>query len=72
MIGQFYYLFFPFVFVAFLIELFQKKANPFISIAFTILGINYSILLSLLTAVLDLLPVLGVSAVYVPMAIYYY
>lgn len=41
-------------------------------IAFTILGINYSILLSLLTSVLDLMPVLGVSSVYVPMAIYYY
>ena len=41
-------------------------------LAFTFLGINYSILLSILAAVLDLLPIVGVSAVYIPMAIYYF
>ncbi len=41
-------------------------------IGFTILGINYALTLSLLTAVLDLLPVLGVGSVCLPMAVYFY
>lgn len=41
-------------------------------IGLNILGVNYSILLSILTAIVDLLPVLGVGSVYMPMAIYFY
>ncbi len=38
----------------------------------TILRVNYSIIISLVTAVVDLLPVLGVGSIYIPMAIYFY
>ena len=41
-------------------------------IGFTILGINYSIILSLITAVVDILPVFGVGSMYLPIAIYFY
>ena len=39
-------------------------------VGFLILGVNYALLLSLLTALLDLLPVLGVGMVLLPMSIY--
>lgn len=39
---------------------------------YLILGIPYALVLAIVTAFLDLLPVLGVSATYVPLAIYYY
>lgn len=38
----------------------------------TILGVDYSIILSIITAVVDLLPVLGAGSIYIPMAIYFY
>ncbi len=41
-------------------------------IGYLILGIPYALVLGLLTAFLDLLPILGVSAAYVPLAIYYF
>ena len=41
-------------------------------IGLTILGVNYSILISLVTSVVDLLPVLGVGSIFIPMAIYFY
>lgn len=41
-------------------------------IGLTILGVNYSIILSIVTAVVDIFPVFGVGSVYVPMAIYFY
>lgn len=41
-------------------------------IGLNILGVNYSILLSIFTAIVDLLPVLGVGSVYMPMAVYFY
>lgn len=41
-------------------------------IGYLILGIPYALILGLVTAFLDLLPVLGVSAAYVPLAIYYF
>ncbi|NLC65912.1 MAG: sporulation integral membrane protein YtvI [Clostridium sp.] len=41
------------------------------TIAYFILGVPYALLLGLLTAFLDLLPVLGVAATYVPIALYY-
>ncbi len=41
-------------------------------IGYLILGIPYPLILGLLTAFLDLLPILGVSAAYVPLAIYYF
>jgi sporulation integral membrane protein YtvI len=40
-------------------------------IIFWIVGINYSFVLALVTAVLDFMPVLGVSATMVPMMIYF-
>lgn len=40
-------------------------------ILFWIVGINYSFVLALVTAVLDFMPVLGVSATMVPMMIYF-
>lgn len=39
---------------------------------YLILGIPYALILGLITAFLDLMPVLGVSAAYVPLAIYYF
>lgn len=41
-------------------------------IGLTILGVDYSILISIITAVVDLLPVLGVGSIYLPMALYFY
>lgn len=41
-------------------------------IGLTILGVNYSIIISIVTAVVDLLPVFGVGSMYIPMAIYFY
>ncbi|MHC1684967.1 MAG: sporulation integral membrane protein YtvI [Clostridiaceae bacterium] len=41
-------------------------------IGFSILGINFALLLSLLAAALDLLPILGIASVYFPLAIYYF
>lgn len=41
------------------------------TIAYWILGIPYFVALGLLTAFLDLLPVLGVSAAYIPIGLYY-
>jgi sporulation integral membrane protein YtvI len=40
-------------------------------IGFLILGVRYSLVLSLICAVLDFLPVLGVAAIYIPLAIIY-
>ncbi|KXG75612.1 sporulation integral membrane protein YtvI [Thermotalea metallivorans] len=39
-------------------------------IGFLILGINYALILSALSAFMDILPILGISAVYIPLAIY--
>ncbi len=39
---------------------------------YLILGIPYALVLAIITAFLDLLPILGVSATYLPLAIYYY
>ena len=41
------------------------------TIAYLILGVPYAFLLGILTAFLDLLPVLGVAATYLPIALYY-
>ena len=41
-------------------------------IGYLILGIPYALILGLITAFLDLLPVLGVSAAYLPLALYYF
>lgn len=41
------------------------------TVAYLILGIPYAFLLGLITAFLDLLPVLGVAATYLPIALYY-
>lgn len=42
------------------------------SIGYMILGIPYAMLLGLVTAFLDLMPILGVSAAYIPLGIYYF
>ena len=39
---------------------------------YLILGVPYALVLAILTAFLDLLPVLGVTATYIPIAIYFY
>lgn len=41
-------------------------------IGFSILGVDFALLLSLLTAILDLLPILGIASVYFPLALYYF
>jgi len=41
-------------------------------IGFAFLGVNYAFLLSLLASFMDVLPIVGVSAVYIPLAIYYF
>jgi sporulation integral membrane protein YtvI len=41
-------------------------------VGYMILGIPYALLLGLVTAFLDLLPILGVSAAYVPLGIYFF
>lgn len=41
-------------------------------VGYLILGVPYPLVLGLITAFLDLLPVLGVSAAYVPLAVYYF
>ncbi|HBT18729.1 MAG TPA: sporulation integral membrane protein YtvI [Clostridiaceae bacterium] len=41
-------------------------------IGYIILGIPYALILGLITAFLDLLPVLGVSVAYLPLALYYF
>jgi sporulation integral membrane protein YtvI len=40
-------------------------------IGFLILNVNYAVLLSVMCAVLDVLPVVGIAAVYIPLAIIY-
>lgn len=42
------------------------------SVGYMLLGIPYALLLGLVTAFLDLLPILGVSAAYVPLGVYYF
>ncbi|WP_209457812.1 AI-2E family transporter [Youngiibacter multivorans] len=42
------------------------------SVGYMILGIPYALLLGLVTAFLDLLPILGVSAAYIPLGIYFF
>ncbi|WP_207643958.1 AI-2E family transporter [Youngiibacter fragilis] len=42
------------------------------SFGYMLLGIPYALLLGLVTAFLDLLPILGVSAAYVPLGVYYF
>lgn len=41
-------------------------------VVYIILGIPYALLFALITAVFDLLPILGVGGVYVPLALYYF
>lgn len=41
-------------------------------VGFGMLGIKYSFMLSLLSGILDILPILGIAAVYIPLAIYYW
>jgi sporulation integral membrane protein YtvI len=41
-------------------------------VGYLILGIPYALILGIITAFLDLMPILGVSAAYVPIAIYYF
>jgi sporulation integral membrane protein YtvI len=41
-------------------------------IGFSILGVKYAVLLSVISAFVDVLPVLGVGSVYVPLAIYHF
>lgn len=41
-------------------------------IGFSILKINYSLFLSILAGILDLLPILGIALVYIPLAIFYF
>lgn len=41
------------------------------TVAYMIMGVPYALIWGILTAFLDLLPILGVSAAYVPMALYY-
>jgi sporulation integral membrane protein YtvI len=39
-------------------------------IGLSILGIDYALILSVVSAIMDVLPILGISAVYIPLAIY--
>ena len=41
-------------------------------ILFIIFKVKYAVLLSILAAILDILPVVGISAVYIPLAIFYF
>lgn len=41
-------------------------------IGFSILGIDYALLLSMLASFMDVVPIVGVSIVYIPLAIYYF
>lgn len=41
-------------------------------IGFSILGIDYALILSFLASFMDILPIVGVSMVYIPLAIYYF
>ena len=41
-------------------------------IGFLILGIDYALILSFLAAFMDVLPIIGVSVVYIPLAIYHF
>ncbi len=41
-------------------------------IGFSILGVDYAFILSLLASFMDVLPIVGVSIVYIPLAIYYF
>ncbi|MFA5524963.1 MAG: sporulation integral membrane protein YtvI [Tissierellales bacterium] len=41
-------------------------------IGFTILGIDYAFILSLLASFMDVLPIVGVSIVYIPLVIFYF
>lgn len=41
-------------------------------VGFSILNINYAFMLSLLSGILDILPILGIACVYIPLAIYYW
>jgi sporulation integral membrane protein YtvI len=40
-------------------------------IGFTILGVNYTLVLSLVCAIFDFLPILGVATIYIPLSIIY-
>ena len=42
------------------------------TVGYLILGVPYALILGMITAFLDLMPVLGVSAAYVPIAIYFF
>lgn len=42
------------------------------TLGYLILGVPYALILGIITAFLDLMPVLGVSAAYVPLAIYFF
>lgn len=41
-------------------------------IGFSLLKINYSLFLSILAGLLDILPILGITLVYIPLAILFY
>ncbi len=41
-------------------------------IAYLILGVNYAILLSIITAVCDILPIIGIGIIYLPIAVIYF
>ncbi len=41
-------------------------------IGFTILGVDYTLILSIIAALVDILPVLGVGSVYMPLAVIYF
>ncbi len=50
------------IFITFLVTL----------IGFSLLNVKYAFMLSLLCGVLDILPILGIAATYIPLAIYYW
>lgn len=50
------------IFISFLVTL----------IGFLVLGVKYAVLLSFLSAILDILPILGMGTVYIPLAIIYF
>lgn len=41
-------------------------------IVFIIFKIKYAVILSILAAIFDILPVVGISAIYIPLAIFYF
>lgn len=40
-------------------------------IAYLVLGVNYAILLSIITAICDILPIIGIGVIYLPLAVIY-